>query len=616
MRPAVRTADPDPDGGTAERLSQAEVTFRVLGPLALAKGTEAVVLPPSRVTNLLAALLLRPNEVVSVGALQEAIWGDDQPAAAKGALQTCAMRLRQLFVRHGITATAIETVPGGYRVRASAETVDLVRFRELAKAAESRPHDDQQLVLLEAALALWNGPVLANVPSETLHRDVVPRLNEERLRVLERLCDLKIQLGFTATALVQLWEATRAYPGNERFAEQLIEALYRTGRQTEAVAEYRRIKDYLSGELGVDPRPRLRRLESNILTGQMLDGRAQIATSAQSAEPHDAAASRPSVRAPREFVGRAAAARVVAERLVTATGIVVLTGPPGVGKSALARYVAAQRREDFPAGQLMVRMRAPGGEPLTTDELAARVAGWTRTGARRRGLLVLDDVADVQQALTVAPMWTPGDAVLLTSQFSLAGVVARFGGWIERLEGLSPAESVTLLSTLIGEERVEAEPAAAAELAELCGHLPLALRIAAGRLLTRTRTSLAESVAWLREDPINRLALPGDPDMSLLGRFDTAVNRLPPALVDAFLRLGTHEQDTLALPAVADRLRVTPDVAEAIVDQLTDASLFDERPGHYRMRELLRLYSHAATDGRRPGAGAVVTLTASGTEFR
>lgn len=608
MRRPVVTPDPGPDGGTAAGLP--EVTFRVLGPLALAKGMDAVVLPPSRVACLLAALLLHPNEVVATGALQEAIWGDDQPLAAKAALQTCAMRLRQLFVRHGITAAAIETMPGGYRIRASAEAVDLVRFRELAKAAESQPQDDGQLLLLDQALALWRGPLLANVPSGTLHRDAVPRLNEERLRVLERVCDLKIQLGQAASALVQLWEATRAHRGNERFAEQLIEALYRTGRQAEALAEYRRVKDYLSGELGVGPGPRLRRLERSILSGESL---AEPATAPpiHVLEPMDHLG----MWSPQGFVGRAAATTRVADRLLAGTGIVVLTGPPGVGKTALARQVASVVRADLPAGQLMIGMRDTDGAPLPTDDIAVRLARWPRSGAPGRGLLILDDVADVQQALAIAPLWTSGDAVLLTSQFSLAGVVARFGGGIERLDGLRPAESVALLSALIGAERVEAEPAAAAALAELCEHLPLALRIAAARLLTRARTSLAESVDWLREDLINRLALPGDPDMSLLGRFDGVVSRLPPALLDAFVSLGTCGESTFALTAVADRLQVAPDLAEAIVDQLTDASLVDERPGHYRMPELLRRYSRVA-DGRRPGTGAGIPLAASGTESR
>jgi DNA-binding SARP family transcriptional activator len=558
--------------------------FRVLGPLALAHGEHSVVLPPSRVASLLAALLVRPNEVVSVGTLQEAIWGDTQPAAAKAALQTCAMRLRQLFVKHAIVTSSIETVPGGYRFNASEQTADLVRFRELAAAADAQLSPERQLVLLEGALALWRGPLLANVPSESLHRDVVPRLTEERLRVLERLCDLKIRLGLAASALVQLWDATRSHLGNERLAELLIEALYRTGRQADALAEYRRVKGFLADELGVDPGPRLRRLELSILNGEAYP---DTATDTVAGE-----VSRPCVEAPQGFVGRSTTVTSVAARLCGGAGVVVLTGPPGVGKTALARQVASVAHDEFPAGVLLLGMRDADGTPTGTDELADRMARWPHP--TRRGLLILDDVADVHQALAAAPLWAPGDAVLVTSQFGLAGVVARFGGSIERVGGFEPPESVALLSTLLGADRAGAEPAAVTDLAGLCDHLPLALRIAAARLLTRT-TSLAASVDWLRENPIGRLALPGDPDMTLLGRLDRAVHRIAPPSVTAFLSLATLDRDDLDLAAVADLLHVGADDAEAVLDQLCDASLLDEHAGRYRVSGLLKLYAHAIT---------------------
>jgi len=568
--------------------------FRVLGPLSLAHGRESVVLPPSRVASLLAALVVRPNEVVPIGTLQEAIWGDDQPAAAKAALQTCAMRLRQLFVRHAIGAACIETVPGGYRFNASGQTADLLRFRELAVAADTQTEPDRQLVLLEGALALWRGPLLANVPSESLHRDVVPRLAEERLRVLERLCGLKIRQGLAASALAQLWDATRAHLGNERLAELLIEALYRTGRQADALAEYRRVKEFLADELGVGPGPRLRRLELSILVGEAWPEPPEPIERIAIAPP-----GRPGVEAPQGFTGRSAVAASVAARLRAGPGIVVLTGLPGAGKTALARHVAAAMRAEFPGGQLLVSMRE--------DDLAGRLAAWPRTEESRRGLLILDDVTDVRQVLAGAQLWPPGDAVLLTSQFGLAGVIARFGGSIERIGGMQPAESVALLSTIIGRERVEAEPAAARGLAELCDHLPLALRIAAARLLTRS-ASLAASVAWLQENPIGRLALPGDPDMTLAGRLDLAVRRLAPALVTALLSLGTLDTfgaEPLDLSTVAHRLQVAPDTAEAILDQLADASLIEDQAGQFRMCGLLRLYSRACA-----GSAIAPTLSA------
>ncbi|GAA3234322.1 AfsR/SARP family transcriptional regulator [Dactylosporangium siamense] len=567
--------------------------FRVLGPLSLARGEEAVVLPPSKVASLLAALLVRPNEVVSIGTLQEAVWGDDQPAAARAALQTCAMRLRQLFVRHAIGASSIETVPGGYRFNASGETADLLRFRELARAAEAQSDPDRQLVLLEDALALWRGPLLANVPSGSLHRDVVPRLAEERLRVLERLCDLKIRQGLAASALAQLWDATRAHLGNERLAELLIEALYRTGRQADALAEYRRVKQFLAGELGVDPGPRLRQLELSILVGE---SRAEPVKAVAVAGPAESA--HPGVEPPQGFLGRSAIAASVASRLRAGAGVVVLTGPLGAGKTALACHLAAAVRDDFPGGQLRLDMHRADGTPVSVEELTDRLARRPRPDPSRRGLLILDDVADVRQALAGAPFWPPGDAVLLTSRFGLAGVIARFGGSIERVGGFTPAESVSLLSAILGRERVEAEPAATQALAELCDHLPLALRIAAARLLTRT-ASLAASVAWLHGNPIGRLALPGDPDMTLLGRLDRAVHRLAPPLVTALLSLGTLDRDPLDLAGVAHRLQVTPDAAEAVLDQLADASLIEDQAGQFRIPGLLRLYAQACAENLR-----------------
>ncbi|MFI2452710.1 BTAD domain-containing putative transcriptional regulator [Streptomyces sp. NPDC019539] len=248
--------------------------FQLLGPLSITDGSDTVVLPPSKPTILLASLLLHANTVVSVEYLQRTMWGEEQPATARAALQTCVLRLRRLFVKHGVTGAPIEAVPGGYRISAGPDSLDLIGFRERVRLAAAHAHDPGlELHTLEDALSLWQGPLLANVRSDVLRRDEVPRLAEERLRTVEKVCDLQLALGRCGEALVALWGATRAHPGHERFREQLIEALYRSGRQTEALAEYRRVKAYLRAELGVDPSPALRELELAILRGDDL-GRA------------------------------------------------------------------------------------------------------------------------------------------------------------------------------------------------------------------------------------------------------------------------------------------------------------------------------------------------------
>ncbi|RZB13497.1 hypothetical protein StrepF001_43825 [Streptomyces sp. F001] len=230
----------------------------------------AAVLQPSKPTSLLAALLIHSGAVVSTDYLMRAVWDTEPPATARAALQSCVLRLRRIFAKYGIANDTIEAVPGGYRMRMDRETLDLVRFRGLVRSADSARDAETESHVLREALALWHGPVLANVSSQMLHRDEAPRLTEERLRALERLCDIELARGRCREVLVEVWDAARRFPERERFSEQLIEALYRTGRQTEALAEIRGVKERLKEEFGIDPGAPLQRLELAILRGEDL----------------------------------------------------------------------------------------------------------------------------------------------------------------------------------------------------------------------------------------------------------------------------------------------------------------------------------------------------------
>lgn len=585
--------------------------FQLLGPLSIADGPDTVVLQPSKPTNLLAALLLHANGVVSADYLQQAIWGEEQPATAKAALQTCVLRLRRLFAKHAVTGVPIEAVPGGYRITAGPRTLDLIGFREqVRQAAGAIREPEAELRLLKDALSLWQGPPLANVRSDVLHRDAVPRLAEERLRTVERVCDLELSLGRCGEALVELWSVTRAHPGYERFHEQLIEALYRTGRQAEALAEYRRVKEYLLDELGVDPSPALRRLELAILRGDDLGPAATDRT--PSARPADAlapAAPRPpspvtAVPVVPSFTGRADELSAMTARLTEVRDeavTVLVSGAPGIGKSALAHQAAHLVRDSFPAGRFLVRASGKDGVPRTGEDLAAEVAAALRDRAPgERSLLVLDDVVDADQVRPLLPVG-PGGAVIVTSRMGLAGLIATHGGWVHRLSVLGPEESYRLLLASLGTERVAREPEAAERIAELCGHFPLALRIAAARLLTRPELRLADCADWLAEDPLGRLSLTDSPGLSVDGAFGSALDRLDPRLADAFVRAGALPAAGFRAEDGAPALGTDRADAEEVLERLADSGFLEEGPpGPYRMHDLLRRYARRIAERTRP----------------
>jgi DNA-binding SARP family transcriptional activator len=273
MREAVvKTEVPAPDGALPETLPVAVVPgpprFLVLGLLSITDGRDTVVLQPSKPTSLLAALLLHPGTVVSAELLQHVVWGDRPPAGGRSALHTCVLRLRRLFTKYGVADDAIEAVPGGYRLNADADTLDLLRFRDLLARAEAGDDPESELRLARAALRLWKGPLLANVHSDELHRDHVPRLAEERLLAVERVFDGELRLGRHREMIAEVREAVRADPGHEGLSALLIEALYRSGRRAEALAEYRRIHSHLTAELGLEPGPVLRGLQLAVLRGE------------------------------------------------------------------------------------------------------------------------------------------------------------------------------------------------------------------------------------------------------------------------------------------------------------------------------------------------------------
>ena len=271
------SASPDEPG---ERPGAGRTRFLVLGLLAVTDGRETIVLQPSRPASLLAALLLHPGSFVASGFLQRVVWGAHPPAGGKSALHTCVLRLRRLFDKHGISDHAIEAVPGGYRLHADADTLDLLHFRGLLARASASEDPETALNLARAALKLWQGPLLGNVHSDELHRDQVPRLAEERLLAVEQVFDGELRLGRHREIISEARKAVQTHPGHEGLSALLIEALYRSGRRAQALAEYRRIHTHLTEELGVEPGPALRVLHLAVLRGETPGGRPELSSGA------------------------------------------------------------------------------------------------------------------------------------------------------------------------------------------------------------------------------------------------------------------------------------------------------------------------------------------------
>ncbi|HEU0089223.1 MAG TPA: BTAD domain-containing putative transcriptional regulator [Pseudonocardiaceae bacterium] len=589
--------------------------FRVLGPVQVLEGQRAIPVPAGRVRSLLAVLLLRANQVVTVQELVGQLWDESPPAHPRAAIQTYIGRLRQ-----AVGGRLIQTTPSGYQIELDPAQLDLTRFRRLVEQADQVADPARQAGLLGQALELWRGQPLADVSSEPVLREEVPRLVEERLHAVEQLLDARLRRGEHAQVVAPLTSLTQEHPLRERCWAQLMLALYRCGRQADALAAYQAISRLLADELGIDPGEELQHLRQAILTGEAQFTAAPTETASreqywatQCQLPLDVA----------DFVGRDTATAEILNLVRTpvprpAVLIVAISGPPGVGKSALAIRAAHALRSDLPDGQWYLRLNGASGRPRSPAELldnllrnagveptaipadvSPRAALFRARVADRRLLMVLDDATDTAQVEQLLP-GTPGCVVIVTSRSDLGGLIATHGARRLAVTELAAHEANELLIRMLGARRVQAEPAAAADIARLCGYLPLALRIAAANLAGRPSVSLAHYAAGLGgTDRLDKLVCTDDAQVAVRAAFALSYAALTAPLQHAFRLLGWVPGPDFDKYAIAALLGVTDQYAEDVLDRLTAANLVERRGAHrYGLHDLIRLYAteRATTD--------------------
>jgi DNA-binding SARP family transcriptional activator/Tfp pilus assembly protein PilF len=610
-----------------------DTEFSLLGPLVVRIDGVPVPVRAAKQRGVLAALLLRANRVVPVEDLAEALWGDELPAEARTGVQNYVMRLRKAL---GPAGARITTQPGGYLIRVEPGELDLDRFEELLRQARTAAREGSWPAAAgqaAAALALWRGEPLADVGSDLLATREGPRLAELRLQALETRIDADLQQGRPGEVIGELRQLAADDPLREHLHALLMLALYRDGRQAEALAAYQHARDTLVEQLGAEPGPDLQQLHQQILT----------ADPALTAPASPASASKAAAPVPRElpgdvagFTGRAAELAQLDQFLLsppglarqangTAAVISAVSGTAGVGKTALAVHWAHHAADRFPDGQLYVNLRGydPDQPVPATDALAGflrslgvpgenippdetgRASRFRSILAEKRTLVVLDNASTVEQ---VRPL-LPGHAdcaVVVTSRDSLAGLVARDGAKRLDLDLLPLADAVALLRDLIG-TRADAARSSAVMLAEQCVRLPLALRVAAELAATRPDIPLAILVSELadQQQRLDLLEVGGDPRTMVRAVFSWSFDHLGTDTARVFRLVSLHPGPDFAAHAVAALTHSTVDQARNEMDTLIRAHLIQPTtPNRYGMHDLLRAYAREQAAAEDPdGSG-------------
>ncbi|GAA0418885.1 SARP family transcriptional regulator [Acrocarpospora corrugata] len=572
---------------------------------------------------LLAALLMDDNRVVPSDRLVEALWGEDPPGTARAILHTYVSVLRRLFQDFG-EEEVIVSHPAGYTVLVPAGSLDRREFERLAAegrqaAAAERHHEAVET--FRAALALWRGPALGGVGDSFLKAEAA-RLDELRLTISEQLIGAEFALGRHAQVLGELTALVSRHPTHERLRGDLMIALYRVGRQSDALAVYRQGRQALVEELGVEPGPELRAVHEAILKSN-----AALLGPVSPPKRHSLV---PAQMPPAtiDFTGRAPETDALTTLLAAGSSmpVCVVSGPGGSGKSSLAVHAAHRVAGHYPDGQLYIELLGTSEAPLAPGEVLGRIlrqlgevppdstedrtAHYRSMLARRRVLVVLDDAATESQVRPLLP-GSAGCGVLITSRNRLA---ALSGAALVELDVLAREEAVELLSRIAGPARIEAEPEAAARIVEQCGHLPLAIRIAGARLAARRRWSVA-FLAGRLADERHRLDELAVGDQEVRASIMLSYRMLHERGKRTLRCLGSLGLPDFPVWIAAALIEAGHDEAERMLEQLVDAQLVEvegvDGVGHvrYRLHELVRLFAGERTEAEEPLEARTAAVT-------
>ena len=608
---------------TVQLRETAQLRFQLLGTVAAWRdGTQLQVGSPQQVA-LLASLLLRPGQSVPLKQVVGDLWGGEVPDHAVGAVRTYASRLRAVLepgrARRAPGAVLV-SVGDGYTLRTPGDpalSVDVHAFTaKIAEAERLRAAGEAQAAYdrLATALALWQGEALLGVPGPYAEQQR-GWLAQRRLAAAEARLELGLELGRHTEVLDALDTLVSEHPLREHLRELRMLALYRGGRQAEALACFAEIRELLVEELGIDPGPELSALHQRILGADP-----ELAVPPQRPTTDTAAVYRAVLPAQLptdipDFAGREGQLEGVVAALRAPAGqavpVIALFGIGGSGKTTLAVHAAHQVRDQFPDGHLFADLRggqqvttdpglvlvdflrslgvAPGGIPEGLDERSAMFRSLL-TG--RRMLILIDNARDASQVRPLLP-GTAGSAVLVTSRAQLAELP---GARLFEIEAFRRSEALDLFAAVIGAERAAAEPEAVEALVAACGFLPLGVRILASRLAVRPAWSAADLAERLadQERRLDELHLGS---LGVEATFQLSYEQLHPEQARAFRLLALPDGHGLTTAAAAAVIGLPERRTEDVLESLHSAGLLLSRtPGRYQYHDLLRLFARRRSE--------------------